>query len=91
VLNLIPIEVIWEDSRRNTGSTIFDNDEFENYPLAIIHSIGFGKIFKDKIVLASEYYPLIDCIQDEQVRTIYSIPRSCVKKIIELKTGKEIR
>lgn len=85
------LEVIWEDSRRHVNSTIFGIDEFENFPLAVIHSIGYGKVFKDKIVIASEYYPPIDCIQDEQVRMIYSIPRSCVKKIIDLKTGKEIK
>lgn len=84
-MNLKPMIVTWVDSRRDLHETVFSDEEMDSFPLAEIRSIGYGRILKDKIVLAIEYYPLIKDLQSEQVRGIYSIPRDCIKNIVELK------
>ncbi len=84
-MNLKLLLVTWKDSRRDMHDNAVDDKEFESFPLAIIESIGWGRVLKDKVVLAVEHYPRIEGMQSEQVRGLYSFPRTCVVNIQELK------
>lgn len=77
--------ITWLDSRRSLDEYSTEDNDMALFPLATIESIGWGKVLKDRIVLAVEHYPEIKGIQVEQVRGLYSFPRSCVVDVKELK------
>ena len=74
--------VQWIDSRRS-GGTIYTPEELRDFASAKILTIGFGYVLKDRVVLATEFYPE-SLSQSEQYRDIYNIPKVCIEKIIYL-------